>query len=75
MLCVMWRGMETGSQTSLAGNEGGNPGYRQGMFLQVTASALDPTRENVVEPTKSRLDPGLSGYGRPEPSSEYTAQI
>ena len=70
MLCVMWRELETGSRTSLAGHEGGDPGYRQGMFLLVTAPALDPAREAGVEPTKSRLDPGLSGYGRPEPSSE-----
>ena len=70
MLRVMWRELETGSRTSLAGHEGGIHGYRQGMFLRVTAPALEPTRETGVEPTKSRLDPGLSGYGRPEPSSE-----
>ena len=43
MLRVMWRELETGSRTSLAGHEGGNPGYRQGMFYRVTAPALDPT--------------------------------
>lgn len=51
MLRVMWRELETGSRTSLAGHEGGNPGYRQGMFYRVTAPALDPTtyRDNKVE--------------------------
>ncbi len=43
MLRLMWRELETGSRTSLAGHEGGNPGYRQGMFSRVTAPALDPT--------------------------------
>ena len=31
----------------LAGHEGGNPGYRQGMFYLVTAPALDPTNINT----------------------------
>ena len=44
MLRVMWRELETGSRTSLAGHEGGNPGYRQGLFYRVTAPAPDPTR-------------------------------
>ncbi len=44
MLRVMRRELETESRTSLAGHEGGNPGYRQGMFYRVTAPALDPTR-------------------------------
>ena len=44
MLRVMWRELETGSRTSLAGHEGGNPGNRQGEFYRVTAPALDPTR-------------------------------
>lgn len=48
MLRVMWRELETGSRTSLAGHEGGNPGYRQGMFYRVTAPALDPTRFSVT---------------------------
>jgi hypothetical protein len=44
-LRVTWqRELETGSRPSLAGHEGGNPGYRQGMFYRVTAPALDPTR-------------------------------
>ena len=43
MLRVMWRELETGSRTSLDGHEGGNPGYRQGLFYRVTAPALDPT--------------------------------
>ena len=43
MLRVMWRELETGSRTSLAGHEGGNSGYRQGVFYRVTAPALDPT--------------------------------
>ncbi len=43
-LRVMWRELETGSRTSPAGHEGGNPGYRQGMFYPVTAPALDPTK-------------------------------
>jgi len=43
MLRVKWRELETGSRTSLAGHEGGNPGYRQGMIYRVTAPALDPT--------------------------------
>ncbi len=43
MLRVMWRELETGSRTSIAGHEGGNPGYRQGMVYRVTAPALDPT--------------------------------
>ena len=42
MLRVKWRELETGSRTSPAGHEGGNPGYRQGMFYRVTAPALDP---------------------------------
>ena len=44
MLRVTWRERETGSRTSLAGHEGGNPGYRQGLFYRVTAPALDPTK-------------------------------
>ena len=43
MLRVKWRELETGSRTSPAGHEGGNPGYRQGMFYWVTAPVLDPT--------------------------------
>ena len=49
MLRVMWRELETGSRTSLAGHEGGNPGYRQGMFYRVTAPALDPTNRQQIE--------------------------
>jgi len=30
MLRAMWRELETGSRITLAGHEGGNPGYRQG---------------------------------------------
>ena len=47
MLRVMWRELETGSRTSLAGHEGGNPGYRQGLFYRVTAPALDPTKSSL----------------------------
>ena len=32
----------SGLRTSPVGHEGGNPGYRQGMFYRVTAPALDP---------------------------------
>jgi len=31
MLRAMWRGLETGPRITLAGHEGGNPGYRQGL--------------------------------------------
>jgi len=47
-LRVMWRELETGSRTSLAGHEGGNPGYRQAVFYRVTAPAIDPTTSRVV---------------------------
>ncbi len=43
MLRVTWRELETGSRTSLDGHEGGNPGYRQGLFYRVTAPDPDPT--------------------------------
>lgn len=33
MLRAMWRELETGLRTSLAGHEGGNSGYRQGLVL------------------------------------------
>jgi hypothetical protein len=46
---LTWRELETGSRTSLAGHEGGNPGYSQGLFYRVTAPALDPTDERDVE--------------------------
>jgi len=29
-LRAKWRGLETGSRTTLIGHEGGHPGYRQG---------------------------------------------
>ena len=48
MLRVMWRELETGSRTSLDGHEGGNPGYRQGLFYRVTAPALDPTNTSRI---------------------------
>ena len=43
MLRAMWRGLETGSRSTLTGHEGGNSGYRQGNTYRVTAPALDPT--------------------------------
>jgi len=49
MLRVMWRELETGSRTFIAGHEGGNPGYRQGMFYRVTAPALDPTTLATIQ--------------------------
>ena len=55
MLRVMWRELETGSRTSLAGHEGGNPGYRQGMFYRVTAPALDPTTGPVLVPDSQKV--------------------
>ncbi len=57
MLRVMWRELETGSRTSLAGHEGGNPGYRQGLFYRVTAPALDPTsrRASVTYAASNRF--------------------
>ena len=45
MLRAMWRELETGPRITLAGHEGGNPGYRQESSLWVTAPALDPTRK------------------------------
>jgi hypothetical protein len=44
MLRAMWRELETGPRITLAGHEGGNPGYRQESSLWITAPALDPTR-------------------------------
>ena len=41
MLRAMWRELETGPRITLAGHEGGNPGYRQESSLWVTAPALD----------------------------------
>ncbi len=63
MLRVMWRELETGSRTSIAGHEGGNPGYRQGMVYRVTAPALDPTtlycslKENEYREFQSIITP------------------
>ncbi len=69
MLRVMWRELETGSRPSLAGHEGGNPGYRQGLFYRVTAPALDPT--NVAGVLQ---DPGIpclqTGRGKTKHLSE-----
>lgn len=48
MLRAMWRELETGPRITLAGHEGGNPGYRQGSSLWVTAPALDPTKELII---------------------------
>ncbi len=56
MLRVTWRELETGSRTSLAGHEGGNPGYRQGLFYRVTAPALDPTKSIHWVETGYRLN-------------------
>ena len=56
MLRVMWRELETGSRTSLDGHEGGNPGYRQGLFYRVTAPALDPTRHRTISDTMVRIE-------------------
>lgn len=47
-LRVMWRELEPGLRTSLTGHEGGNSGYRQGMFYRVTAPALDPTTSTCM---------------------------
>ncbi len=60
MLRVMWRELETGSRSSLAGHEGGNPGYRQGTFYRVTAPALDPTNLDDQDlPIESWQDRGF----------------
>jgi len=37
-LRALWRGLETGSRTTLHGHEGGNPGYRQGETYDHRAS-------------------------------------
>ena len=62
MLRVMWRELETGSRTSLDGHEGGNPGYRQGLFYRVTAPALDPTTHANRRYLKSK---GILFAGKP----------
>ena len=37
-------------------NDGGNPGYRQGMFYRVTAPVLDPTSRCTATPSEFPWD-------------------
>ena len=53
-LRVMWRELETGLRTFLAGHEGGNPGYRQGTSYRTTAPALDPTSPGTRDSVQFR---------------------
>ena len=62
MLRVMWRELETGSRTSLAGHEGGNLGYRQGLFYRVTAPALDPTKSGSMQFERNLRTRGVDSW-------------
>ena len=63
-LYVMWRELETGSRTTLAGHEGGNPGYRQGLFYRVTAPALDPTISRIYAKNRNSPPPQATLFDR-----------
>ena len=48
MLRTMWRVLETGLRTTLAGHEGGNPGHRQGLVLPSYRASARPYQASMV---------------------------
>ena len=49
MLRAMWRELETGFRTTLAGHEGGNPGYRQGQSLWIYRASSRPYHDTFID--------------------------
>jgi prophage maintenance system killer protein len=54
MLRSMWRELETGPRSTLAGHEGGNPGYRQANSLTGYRASSRPYQANA----KGKMLPG-----------------